>query len=229
MALAVEQASAPTREHLLPGSTVINQCSALDTSVSPNNASWLPNQPLLPAGARVKEQVQLGLLRPDHALLNLTLGGDITPLHWCATSTRDETLTGVPPHGITRARLMPRTPAARDADERRQHCRAAQLFVDIGELHGRRPFSYLTSSTGTNSNPVPVAVSPYQTPSPGVHSVLDEPLPGKQVGELPAGITSLVPSAVSTHHSGAQRQYALQRATNCASFGGHDPAIHRPG
>lgn len=212
--LAVEQKKPFDWSTYSPKYFLLNGRSAPDT-VSPNNASWLPNQPY-GSMVHVKEQVQLGYSDPiTHT--NPTLGGDTAPalVRYINVMPTDAAFH---PHGNTE-RVIAEDGMALDAPAKPDGSYGSFL-VDVGA--NRTVDALFTWSNvehwDPQTNPVPIAVSPYQdvlTSASTWYSM--SPYLG-QIGELPAGVTSLNQCGEYYHMA---HNHALQRATNYgASFGG---------
>jgi len=201
--LAVEQKKPFDWSHYQAHYFLINGRSAPD-SVSPNDASWLPSQPY-GSMVHVKEQAPLGDTAP--ALVRYI---NVMP-----------TDAAFHPHGNTE------TVIAEDGQQLRKNGvddSYGSFLVDIG---ANRTVDALFSWTnvdgynptpGTDFNPIPVQISPYQdvlTSASTWYSM--SPYLG-HVGDLPAGVTSLNQCGEYYHMA---HNHALQFATNFgASFGG---------
>jgi FtsP/CotA-like multicopper oxidase with cupredoxin domain len=182
---------------------LLNGRSAPDT-VSPNNAAWLPNQPY-GSMVHVKEQTRTGL------------GGDQLPalVRYINVMPVDAAFH---PHGNTE-RVIAEDGQALDTSAGKDRS-YGKFLVDIGANRTVDALFTWTNVEGydATNNPVPVQISPYQdvlTSASTWYSM--SPYLG-QVGELPAGVTSLNQCGEYYHMA---HNHALQFATNFgASFGG---------
>jgi len=201
--LAVEQHKAFDWSTYQAHYFLLNGRSAPDT-VSPNNAAWLPNQPY-GSMVHVKEQT------------TSDLGGDTLPalVRYINVMPVDAAFH---PHGNTE-RVIGEDGQALDTASGPDRS-YGKFLVDIGANRTVDALFSWTNVEGYNAkdNQVPVQISPYQdvlTSASTWYSM--SPYLG-QVGELPAGVTSLNQCGEYYHMA---HNHALQFATNFgASFGG---------
>ncbi len=201
--LAVEQHKAFDWSTYQAHYFLLNGRSSPDT-VSPNNASWMPNQPY-GSMVHVREHTAPGL------------GGDTKPalVRYINVMPVDAAFH---PHGNTE-RVIAEDGQPLDTIGGPDSS-YGKFLVDIGANRTADALFTWENVEGYDpiTNPVPVQISPYQDVLTSASTwYAMSPYLGK-VGELPAGITSLNQCGEYYHMA---HNHALQFATNFgASFGG---------
>jgi FtsP/CotA-like multicopper oxidase with cupredoxin domain len=209
--LAVEKGKTFDWSTYSPKYFLLNGRSAPDT-VSPNNAAWLPNQPM-GSMVHVRPQLPAGMLPSedavgayDHApalVRYINLMGTDVAFHPHGNTERviaedGQSFAGLGGLDKSFGKFLVDVGANRTAD-------ALFTWTDVEKYH-------------PTENPIPVALAPYQDQliSGGTWYAMSPYL--GQTGELPQGVTSFNQCGEYYHMA---HNHALQRATNYgASFGG---------